>query len=102
MKRKLLSKMCKAIGREIRYVEYKLRRQQQEKKKKKQSRQDWLNGVNSEPQVFLYNEAKFILSSRQRSTKQKKQPNSTLTMTTRRRANLKQIDRQINRKRISN
>ena len=42
--------MCKAIGREIRYVEYKLRRQQQEKKKKKQSRQDWLNGVNSEPQ----------------------------------------------------
>ena len=39
--------MCKAIGREIRYVEYKLRRQQQEKKKKKQSRQDWLNGANS-------------------------------------------------------
>ena len=45
--------MCKAIGREIRYVEYKLRRQQQEKKKKKQSRQDWLNGVNSEPQESL-------------------------------------------------
>jgi len=36
-----------AIGREIRYVEYKLRRQQQEKKKKKQSRQDWLNGANA-------------------------------------------------------
>ena len=47
MKRKTIIKMCKAIGREIRYVEYKLRRQQQEKKKKKQSRQDWLNGANS-------------------------------------------------------
>ena len=40
-----LSKVYKAIGREIRYVEYKLRRQQQEKKKKKQSRQDWLHGA---------------------------------------------------------
>ena len=39
--------MARAIGREIRYVEYKLRRQQQEKKKKKQSRQDWLNGANA-------------------------------------------------------
>ena len=45
--KKLLTKMARAIGREIRYVEYKLRRQQQEKKKKKQSRQDWLNGANA-------------------------------------------------------
>ena len=36
----------KAIGREIRYVEYKLRRQQQEKKKKKQNRDAWMNSGN--------------------------------------------------------
>lgn len=35
-----------AIGREIRYVEYKLRRQQQEKKKKKQNRDAWMNSGN--------------------------------------------------------
>ena len=34
----------KALGREIRYVEYKLRRQQQEKKKKKQQQKDFTNG----------------------------------------------------------
>lgn len=36
-----------AIGREIRYVEYKLRRQQQEKKKKKQNRDGWMNSGGS-------------------------------------------------------
>ena len=37
-------KAVTAIGREIRYVEYKLRRQQQEKKKKKQNRDAFQTG----------------------------------------------------------
>ena len=36
-----------ALGREIRYVEYKLRRQKQEKKKMKQAQKDFTYGTNS-------------------------------------------------------
>lgn len=36
-----------ALGREIRYVEYKLRRQKQEKKKMKQMQKDFMHGTNT-------------------------------------------------------
>lgn len=45
----------KALGREIRYVEYKLRRQQQEKKKKKQAQRDFVNASNDQPYGDLSN-----------------------------------------------
>jgi len=48
-----------AIGREIRYVEYKLRRQQQEKKKKKQNRDAWMNGSGGNGSGLDSGSAKF-------------------------------------------
>ena len=45
----------KALGREIRYVEYKLLRQQQEKKKKKQAQRDFVNASNEQPYGDLSN-----------------------------------------------